>query len=80
MKHPIYVILNALSAGLRIPDKQTGLTYCFSDKNRLSVIMQTEQGEQCLELDFSFNSIMAWAEKMPEQELYSIAAAIAIQK
>lgn len=88
IKHPIHLLIKAFENGMSITDGQ-GITYCFSDRNRLSMLISRHkdgvvcletEGEECFELDFSFNSMMAFAEKLPEETVVALASAIAIKE
>lgn len=76
-KHPIHLIIKALESGMEITDKE--IAYCFSDRNRLAMVVTRNETKECFELDFSFNSMMAFAENLPEETLVALAATLAIQ-
>lgn len=81
-KHNSLIVLKALLNGMSIKI-DTGHTICMSEDNKLCYEMLVEQFPSELKLfqaDWDFNGFIRFCENIPEEEIVSIAASLALNK
>ena len=81
MKRPALIVLKALYQGIPVPDPEGNLYYFLNGADEFGFQYESERGGEQMHLaDWSLNWFLSFCDKIPEETLISLAAAIALQE